>query len=90
MFYEDERIVRKQQKYVKSKAYQKVKRLEDKGLSDDEIVGCLDVLLAQDNNETQVDILNVARNIVISRQEKVNEDDSGSIELNYVDGVWAL
>lgn len=82
MFYENQRIVRKQQVYVKSRAYQKISHLERKGLSDDEIIGCLNVLLAQDNNETQVDILNLAHKIVTSRQEKANEEDSNSIRAN--------
>lgn len=92
MFYETERIIRKQQKYIKSKAYATINRLENKGLDDSEISACLDVMLEDDNNETQVDILNLAKTIIVSRQENVNEEISTTdyIELTSIDGVFAL
>lgn len=73
MFYETERVIHKQQKYVKRQALDVVSSFANKALTFDEVVACIDVMLKEDNNETRVDVLNLARNIVISRKENENE-----------------
>lgn len=75
MFYETERIIRKQQRYVRSKAYETLRSLEIKKLDSREIVACIDVMLGGDNTEIQVDILNLARKIATSK-ETDNEKNS--------------
>lgn len=70
MFYENERIVRKQMKVVNSKAYEIIHDLEAKGLDNKEIIACVKLLLAkEDNSEFQVDILKQALKTVNSKQE---------------------
>jgi hypothetical protein len=81
MFYETERIVRKQQKYVKIKAYSTISRLENKGLSVSEMTNAIDILLTDENTEFQQDILKLAKHILESRKEssgEVNECNKGS------------
>lgn len=80
MFYETERIIRKQQRYVNSKACTIIKALEGKGLNDNEITACIDVMLSEDNTESKVEILNHARKIVTSRKETESEESPITIE----------
>lgn len=87
MFYETERIVNKQQKYIKQKALNILNSFSDKKLSKEEIIACLDIMLNQDNTETKTDILNMARVIVLSKQEK-NDDEkvtSTGVQLSFID-----
>lgn len=80
MFYETERIIRKQQRYVKSKACSIISSLESKELTREEVIACIDVMLSEDNSESKVDILNLARKIVTSRKESGNEENPITIE----------
>lgn len=87
MFYETERIVNKQQKYIKQKALNILNSFSDKKLSKEEIIACLDIMLNQDNTETKTDILNMARVIVLSKQEK-NDDEkvtSTGVQISFID-----
>ena len=69
MFYETERIVHKQMKYLEIQALSIINSFLNKKLSIDEIVACLDVMLKEDISEIKVDILNMARTILISKKE---------------------
>ena len=74
-FYESERIIRKNRKYVKSKAYDAYRDSQKKGLSDEEIMHACECAMKHTNvlNETQIDILGVVRNIAKSNLEKNDE-----------------
>lgn len=74
MFYEAERIIHKQRKYVKMQALNVISSFANKTLTFDEVIACIDLMLQDDNNETRVDVLNLARNLVISRKETYDED----------------
>lgn len=69
MFYESERIVRKQLKYTKLKAYDVIRDLESKGLSDKEIISCINLLIKNGPSEFQVDVLNLALKTITLREE---------------------
>jgi hypothetical protein len=71
MFYDTERIVRKQEKYEKSKAYDVISALKHKGLNTKETLACIEVMSFLDsNNESQIAILNLAHQIVTSHVEQ--------------------
>lgn len=76
MFYETSRVIQKQRKYLKTKANQVLQELKDSDLSDDEILACLDVMSHDDVSDTQKDIIDVAKNIVKSRQGLQNEEST--------------
>lgn len=79
-FYDTERIVRKQQKHEKTRAYATISKLENKGLSVSEMIDALDILLKDDNTEFQQAVLDRAKSILESRKEIEDEKDtSGSI-----------
>ena len=74
MFYETERVIRKQAMYMGRKAGDVVRSFDNKEMTTDEVIACIDIMLSEDNNtETRVDVLNLARKIVISNKEKVDE-----------------
>lgn len=70
MFYENERIVNKQLKFAKLRAYGIIQELEAKGLGDKEIIACIGLLLKDEVSEYQKDILEYALKTVNLRQEK--------------------
>jgi dTDP-glucose pyrophosphorylase len=86
MFYENERIVRKQVRVVNSRAYDIIQDLESKGLGDKEIVACIGLLLKQENSEFQVDILNFALKTVNTRQESVDAAKTIDTSYSFIDG----
>ena len=67
MFYETERIVRKQQAFVKSKAYGIIDDFKKAGLSKDEILACIELtLLNEQENEAYVEFILMAKTIINS------------------------
>jgi hypothetical protein len=83
MFYDSERMLRKQLKYVKLKAYETIFALEAKGLEADEVLASIEMLLKSDNSEFQIDILELAKDILLARKEASNEvKDTGSSYTN--------
>lgn len=78
-FYESERIVRKQQKYEKLKAYEAISKLENKGLSTTEMIDALNILIKDDNTEFRHDVLNRAKAILTSRKESDSDNEGSSI-----------
>ena len=75
MFYDTERIVRKQEKYEKSKAYEVIGALKHKGLNTKETLACIEIMSFLDsNNESQKAILNLAHQIVTSHVEQEHLD----------------
>ena len=75
MFYESERIINKNRKYMNIRAYSIIHELERKGLAIAEQIASIDILLEDKNNEFQVDILNRAKVIL---NKKDNEDGKES------------
>lgn len=75
-FYDSERIVRKNEKYEKTKAYAAISKLENKGLSVSEMIEALDILLKDQNTESQQSILERAKKILESRKESDCEENS--------------
>jgi hypothetical protein len=75
MFYDTERIVRKQEKYEKSKAYDIISTLKLKGLSTKESLACIEIMSFLDsNNESKNAILNLAHQIITSHIEQEHLD----------------
>lgn len=64
MFYENYRIVRKQALYLRNKADEMIRSFRFQGLQDEEIVATLELLLAEEDNENQVDIVKTALTIL--------------------------
>lgn len=73
MFYETERIVRKQQAYVKTKAYEIINDFKKAGLSTDEILACIDLTLINTvEDSVYVEFLLMAKNL--THLEGVRDD----------------
>ena len=73
MFYETERIVRKQEKYVKSKAYDIIEDFKRRGLSDEESLACVELSIKNTNAEDiSSDFLSMARKILINNHGAKN------------------
>ena len=85
MFYENERILNKQIKYAKLRAYEIVQDLESKGLGDKEIVSCLN-LMKKDATEFQLDVLDQALKTLNSREEKSNAVQAFDSTYSFSDG----
>lgn len=65
MFYEDQRIVRKQARFIRSKALEMIDNFKSKKLDDVEIIAALELLLQdKDNNELHQDIVKKAISIL--------------------------
>ena len=65
MFYENDRIVRKQRRYLNDKANEMLSNFRSKKLKSSEIIAALELLLDETGNtETHVDIVNRAINIM--------------------------
>ena len=63
-FYESERIIRKQERYEKSKAYDIIGTLKCKDLSMPEVLACIEVMSKNvENSESQVSVLALAHRI---------------------------
>ena len=75
MFYESERIIRKNEKHKKTKAYDLISDLKKKGLSNEEMIEAVKILLSDNNNEFQDDVLNKAKSIL----EALEEIKNGSV-----------
>lgn len=61
MFYESERIVRKQFIFINAKATEMVDKFKSRGLSSDETIAALELLLEDKSaTETHIDIVNRA------------------------------
>jgi hypothetical protein len=85
MFYENERIINKQLKFVKIRAYGIIQDLETKGLSDKEIVACLGLLM-KDSTEYGKDILDYALKTVNARQEQSDAVQAIDTSYTFTDG----
>ena len=69
MFFENDRIVRKQRNYIKSRAYDLLNSFKKENLSKDEIVAALELLhLDKSNTEFYVDIINKAQSIIKNKE----------------------
>jgi hypothetical protein len=72
-FYDTDRMIRKQQNYEKSRAYDIIGSLKARDLSDQEILSCIDMMIlldAEDQSETQIKALFIAKQIVINYLEQ--------------------
>ena len=70
MFYESERIVAKNKRYVNIRAYSILHELKNKGLTPAEQVASVDILLEDETGEFQIDVLNKARAILEAMEKK--------------------
>jgi hypothetical protein len=86
MFYESERIVNKQLKHIKLRAYNIIQELEVKGLDDREIMACINLLLKDDSSEFQKDILEFALKTVTLRQEQTDVQAMDHSTYCFIDG----
>ena len=83
MFYETERMVRKQQKYEKSMAYDIIDMFKKKGLNNRETLACIEVMSYLDNQhtESQMASITLAHKITTYyiNQESVDADSLISV-----------
>lgn len=86
MFYESERIVNKQLKYEKSRAYEIIQQLESRGLDDDEIISCLNLLMKEEVTEFLGGVLQFALKTVTLRQESPNAVEAFDSSYSFIDG----
>jgi len=73
MRYESQRIISKNQKYEKTKAYTTISKLKSKGLSISECISAVKILLKDDNTESQQAILKKALSYLSLEQGVVDE-----------------
>lgn len=85
MFYENERIIRKQAKVINLKAYEIIQDLETKGLNNQEIISCINLLLKEDSTEFQKDILEHALKTLNLRKESKNVSQIDT-SYSFIDG----
>ena len=72
--YEDDRIRRKNTRFVNARAYIMIQELELKGLNDSEMAKFLETLLVDvSNTETQGDVVRFASKVIKKRQELSDE-----------------
>ena len=87
MFYESERIISKNNRYVNLRAYTIIQELEKKKLTLEEQIASIEILLEDEKNEFQVDVLNRAKKILNSKEIKDEEDNPHNfIRIN---STWA-
>jgi len=73
MFYESYRIINKQQKYEKSRAYDIIDELNKRGFSSESIIKILDSFISCTKSETDVAIFKKAKNISMANKERSND-----------------
>lgn len=77
MFYESDRIVRKQRKFINSKAHELIDSFKQNDLKTDEIIAALEVLLLiESNTEFDVDVITHAKTLLKDKDanDKENKD----------------
>jgi hypothetical protein len=72
MRYESQRIIHKQQKYVKTRAYNVINDLERKGFNSTESIDIIKKMRSDDCNETEQDILDYARKVLELKKENTD------------------
>lgn len=72
MFYENERIVRKQIRYINSKAKEMIDNFRSKGMNDEEIVAALELLLG-DKEGSELHRDTVKRALTILKKKDKDE-----------------
>lgn len=75
MFYDTERIVRKQLKYEKIKAYDIIQEMRAKSMSVSEMIDALEILLNDENTEFKESVLKRAKSLLEASMEADNEKD---------------
>ena len=83
MFYETHRMMRKQAKYEKTKAYEIIESLRSSELSDDEVLASLDILLNGDNTETFKSVLLLAKRILGGKENEGLEVDTNNSNVTH-------
>ena len=69
-FYESSRIIDKQEKYEKIRAYKVIDSLEKDGLSDEKMLTVISLLIGKTQLDFEKSVLSKALNIVNARKEK--------------------
>jgi hypothetical protein len=70
MFYDSARIIDKQEKYEKIRAYEMIESLEKTGLSSDYVFCALELMSRRSNSEFQSSVISKAKAILAARKEK--------------------
>jgi len=84
MFYDSARIIEKQQKYEKIRAYEMIESLEKTGLSSEYVLCALELMSKRSNSEFQLSVISKAKVILIARKEK-NEASTNNNVTNVTD-----
>lgn len=70
VFYESSRIIDKQEKYEKIRAYRVIDSLEKDGLSDEKMLTVINLLIGKTQLDFEKSVLSKAINIINARKEK--------------------
>lgn len=70
VFYESSRIIDKQEKYEKIRAYKVIDSLEKDGLSDEKMLTVINLLMSKTQLDFEKSVLSKALNILSARKEK--------------------
>jgi hypothetical protein len=71
MFYDSSRIIDKQEKYEKIRAYDVIFCLEKTDLSNENMIETIDLMLSKAELDFHKSIFTKAKNILLTRKEKV-------------------
>ena len=77
VFYESSRIIDKQEKYEKIRAYRVIDSLEKDGLSDEKMLTVINLLISKTQLDFEKSVLSKALTIINARKEK-NESSATS------------
>jgi hypothetical protein len=70
MFYDSARIIDKQQKYEKIRAYEMIESLEKTGLTSEYVLCALELMSRKSSSEFESSVISKAKAILVARKEK--------------------
>ena len=70
MFYDSSRIIEKQEKYEKIRAYDVILTLEKKDLSNENMVAAVNLMMVEANNDFHKSVFSRAKDILLARRER--------------------
>lgn len=75
MFFETQRIINKQKKYIKSRAYTVLAGMKNIGLSRDQSIDHINMLISKSPSEFETEILQYAKGLLLSKGEDKHESN---------------
>ena len=86
MFHESLRIMEKQEKYEKIRAYRVIDSLEKDGLSDEKMLPVLDLLMDKAELDFDKSVLSKAKHILNARKER--NETSSITDISNINGLF--